>query len=184
MSCFFSLSLSLTCGGDSSHLMPFSCLGCQIRLFARRWPRHEYKPVLNTNVFNQVQWIIKEFVPVSLNKLWLPLLHCCSLLSFWFSAIWLKSFHSARYDTRDQTLVLGSHPAQQLSGPNGGSFQNTVSVDTLQVHFFSLCKHLLTAGAAGTGGVVMLVSGLLRSQDELVLWGNISNLCVLAETKL
>lgn len=31
----------------------------------------------------------------------------------------LCRFLFARYDTRDQTLVLGSHPAQQLSGPNG-----------------------------------------------------------------
>lgn len=47
-----------------------------------------------------------------------------------------------------------------------GSFKVADTVITLQVHFFSLCKHLLTAGTAGTCGVVMLISSLLKILNE------------------
>lgn len=37
---------------------------------------------------------------------------------------------------------------------------------TLQIHFFPLCKHLLTASTAGTCGVVMLLSSLCRVRND------------------
>lgn len=81
-------------------------------------------------------------------------------------------------------LMCGSWVQGLKKADNKSRVQNAVSVDTLQVHFFSLGKHLLAAGAAGTGGVVVLVSGLLRSQNQLVLWDNISYITGLAETEL
>lgn len=44
---------------------------------------------------------------------------------------------------------------------------------TLQVHFFSLRKHLLTAGTAGTWGVVVLLSSLL-SVNTRTGYGNVA----------
>lgn len=76
---------------------------------------------------------------------------------------WTVSGCSLRCQISFCPQVLVTEP---ISYDNKDLARGKVKAFTLKVHFLSFCKHLLTAGTAGTRGVVVLLPSLGGTTEE------------------